>query len=222
MVSARATFVAFAGAPAATDVALLQLDVSGAVADVEAVVTVPLGAGGGGTADDPPPNMFEKKPLTFPGIALTVWPKEDPGDAGAGAGADPSDTVADAADWRLVSLCALLASCRVIVADVPSPEPLPPEFCLPAASAIAAAESPAEPALGPGAGFATTLAPVAAGVATTAGRSGVLPVSWRPAIRLASERLAIADFWSLGLSPFFSQIALVRSEIASPALLSRL
>ncbi len=148
--------------------------------------------------DDPPPNMLEKKPVTLPGIEVTVWPNdelpEEPFDApepdaasagwaqpkkplDAGALASPSETVEDAADCRLESVAG-----RVIVA-----EELPSDVEDFAASAIAPAESPADPALGPGAGLATTGEAGAVEAdgdgAPIAGRSGVLPVSSRPAIR---------------------------------------
>ena len=70
----------------AIDVPLLQLDVSGTdtVTVVDAVVTATGWLASGTGADDPLLNIFEKKPDTLPGIAVTDCVNDDPV-LGAGA-----------------------------------------------------------------------------------------------------------------------------------------
>ncbi len=68
----RVFLLTFFVAPSFTTVELLQLDVSGSTADVDAVVTVAGGCAGDVAAGAPPPNIFEKKPVTPDGSKLDV------------------------------------------------------------------------------------------------------------------------------------------------------
>ena len=86
--AAVAGLATFGLLPVATDVLLLQLDVSGSLAVVEAVVTVP------GEADDEEPlNRFEKKPVIEG--APDVVPPDEPTCGSVGT-ADSTGACADA------------------------------------------------------------------------------------------------------------------------------